>query len=86
MQDEEEDRDTSFVSENTDSLYLPTPQRNWVENIKPITMPKKLFVGSLTEVDTFIKMTNEITSSIHGSRPQDKDLQDGVGMTIPTLL
>ena len=26
------------------------------------------------------------TSSVHGSRPQDKDLQDGVGMTIPTLL
>ena len=60
FQDEEEDRDTSFVSENTDSLYLPTPQRNWVKNIEPITLPKKLFVGSLTEVDTFIKMTNEI--------------------------
>ena len=60
FQDEEEDRDTLFVSENTDSLYLPTPQRNWVKNIKPITLAKKLFVGSLTEVDTFIKMTNEI--------------------------
>ena len=60
MQDEKEDRDTSIVSENTDSLYLPTPQRNWAENVKPITVPKKLFVGSLTEVDTFIKMINEI--------------------------
>ena len=60
FQDEEEDRDTSFVSENTNSLYLPTPQRNWVKNIKPITLLKKLFVGSLTEVDTFIKMMNEI--------------------------
>ena len=32
FQDEEEDRDTSFVSENTDSLYLPTPQRNYYLN------------------------------------------------------
>ena len=51
--------DTSLVSvEDTDSLYLPTPQRSLDKHTKPITMPERLFIGSLTQLDKFVQAMN----------------------------
>ena len=51
--------ESSFVSlEDTDSLYIPTPQRLLAQSIKLITVPRKLFVGSLPELDRFVRMIN----------------------------
>ena len=57
--------ESSFVSiEDTDSLYVPTPQRILAKNIKPITVPKKNFVGSLPELDKFVQMINNFRNCV----------------------
>ena len=57
--------ESSFVSlEDTDSLYVPTPQRILAKNIKPITVPEKNFVGSLPELDKFVQMINNVRNCV----------------------